>query len=254
MIGNIVGAGYYLLYFWRGKSMLSIRLKDVSRNDKVCSSVLVIGVPASLGSLLMSVSQIVVNGQMSAYGDMALAGIGVAMKVTMITGMVCIGLGQGVQPLLGYCVGARLWERYQKILKFSLLFAFALSTVLTSACYLCLDQIIHAFLTDQNAFAYALRFARILLSTSFLFGVFYVLTNSLQAMGAAKASLIISLSRQGLIYIPALFLLQAAVGVNGLVWAQPLADVLSIILAVILCATTTKQMMRKPIETEGTIS
>ena len=182
-----------------------------------------IGVPASLGSLLMSVSQIVVNGQMSAYGDMALAGIGVAMKVTMITGMVCIGLGQGVQPLLGYCVGARLWERYQKILKFSLLFAFALSTVLTSACYLCLDQIIHAFLTDQNAFA-------------------------------AKASLIISLSRQGLIYIPALFLLQAAVGVNGLVWAQPLADVLSIILAVILCATTTKQMMRKPIETEGTIS
>ena len=202
----------------------------------------------------MSVSQIVVNGQMSAYGDMALAGIGVAMKVTMITGMVCIGLGQGVQPLLGYCVGARLWERYQKILKFSLLFAFALSTVLTLACYLCLDQIIHAFLTDQNAFAYALRFARILLSTSFLFGVFYVLTNSLQAMGAAKASLIISLSRQGLIYIPALFLLQAAVGVNGLVWAQPLADVLSIILAVILCATTTKQMMRKPIETEGTIS
>ncbi|MBS6523598.1 MATE family efflux transporter [Intestinimonas butyriciproducens] len=254
VIGNIVGAGYYLLYFWRGKSMLSIRLKDVSRNDKVCSSVLVIGVPASLGSLLMSVSQIVVNGQMSAYGDMALAGIGVAMKVTMITGMVCIGLGQGVQPLLGYCVGARLWERYQKILKFSLLFAFALSTVLTLACYLCLDQIIHAFLTDQNAFAYALRFARILLSTSFLFGVFYVLTNSLQAMGAAKASLIISLSRQGLIYIPALFLLQAAVGVNGLVWAQPLADVLSIILAVILCATTTKQMMRKPIETEGTIS
>lgn len=117
-----------------------------------------------------------------------------------------------------------------------------------------MDQIIHAFLTDQNAFAYALRFARILLSTSFLFGVFYVLTNSLQAMGAAKASLIISLSRQGLIYIPALFLLQAAVGVNGLVWAQPLADVLSIILAVILCATTTKQMMRKPIETEGTIS
>ena len=105
VIGNIVGAGYYLLYFWRGKSMLSIRLKDVSRNDKVCSSVLVIGVPASLGSLLMSVSQIVVNGQMSAYGDMALAGIGVAMKVTMITGMVCIGLGQGVQPLLGYCVG-----------------------------------------------------------------------------------------------------------------------------------------------------
>ena len=49
----------------------------------------------------MSVSQIVVNALMTGYGDMALAGIGVAMKVTMMTGMVCIGFGQGIQPLLG---------------------------------------------------------------------------------------------------------------------------------------------------------
>lgn len=61
---------------------------------------LAIGIPASLGSLLMSVSQIIVNARMAGYGDMALAGMGVAMKVTMMTGMVCIGFGQGVQPLL----------------------------------------------------------------------------------------------------------------------------------------------------------
>ena len=62
----------------------------------------------------MSVSQIIVNARMAGYGDMALAGMGVAMKVTMITGMVCIGFGQGVQPLLGYCIGAELWERFKK--------------------------------------------------------------------------------------------------------------------------------------------
>lgn len=241
VIGNIVGAGYYLLYFWRGKSMLSIRLKDVTLKERVCSDVLAIGIPASLGSLLMSISQIVVNGQMAFYGDMALAGIGVAMKITIITGMVCVGLGQGIQPLLGYCIGARLWERYQKILKFSLVFALALSAVFTMVCYIFTNQIVHAFLTDENAFGYAAEFARILLSTSVLFGVFYVLTNALQAMGAATASLIINLSRQGLIYIPALFVLQANIGINGLVWAQPVADVLSLLLAAVLCVKTSKK-------------
>ena len=105
VIGNLAGAGYYILYFMRGKSILSIRLKDFTVREKVCSSVLAIGIPASLGSLLMSVSQITVNSQIAEFGDMALAGMGVAMKVTMITGMICIGFGQGIQPLLGYCVG-----------------------------------------------------------------------------------------------------------------------------------------------------
>lgn len=241
VIGNLIGALYYIIYFLCGNSMLSINIKDATMKEKVCSGVLAIGIPASLGTILMSVSQIIVNGQMAAYGDMALAGIGVAMKVTMITGLVCIGLGQGIQPLLGYCVGANLWERFKKIMQFSLVFALLLSTALTILCYVFTDQIVLAFLTDENAFAYAVKFARILLSTSFLFGVFYVLINTLQAMGAATASLIISISRQGLIYIPSLFILQAVVGINGLVWAQPVADILSIILSVALCVWTIHQ-------------
>lgn len=107
VIGNVVGACYYIFYFLRGKSTLSIKLKDFCIRNGVASSVLIIGIPASLGSLLMSISNIIMNSQMTKYGDMAVAGVGVAMKVTMMTGMVCIGLGQGVQPLLGYCVGAK---------------------------------------------------------------------------------------------------------------------------------------------------
>lgn len=242
VIGNVVGALYYILYFLSGKSSLSIHPKDFALGDQVCSSVLSIGVPASLGSLLMSVSQIVVNSLMAGYGDMALAGIGVAMKVTMMTGMVCIGFGQGVQPLLGYCVGANLWDRFKKVMRFSLLFSFALSAVMTGVCYLFTDSIVSAFLSDPEAFGYAVEFARILLTTSFLFGVFYVLSNALQAMGAATPALIINLSRQGLIYIPALFIMRAAIGVTGLVWAQPVADLLSTGLVVILYLTTLKKM------------
>lgn len=242
VIGNLFGAGYYIFYFLRGKSSLSISIKDFTVKDKVCSSVLAIGVPAALGSLLMSVSQIIINSQMAEYGDMAIAGMGVAMKVVIITGMVCMGLGQGVQPLLGYLVGAKLWKRFQDVFKFSILFALILGVVLTVICYLFTNQIVSAFLTDATAFDYAVSFAKILLTTSFLFGVFYVLINALQAMGAATASLIINLSRQGIIFIPALFLLKAFLGLTGLIWAQPIADILSLSLAVVLYVDTYRKL------------
>ncbi len=244
VIGNVLGAGYYILYFMRGRSTLSIRLQDFSMKDKICSGVLAIGIPASLGSLLMSMSQIIVNAQMANYDDMAVAGIGVAMKVTMMTGMVCIGFGQGIQPLLGYCVGAKLWERFKKIMRCSCIFSLGLSAVMTALCYLLRDQIVGAFLTEPAAFDYAVRFTNILLTTSILFGLFYVLCNSLQAMGAATPALIVNLSRQGMIYIPALFILQAWLGAAGLVWAQPVADILSTALVIALYVKVLHKMER----------
>ena len=240
VIGSGVAAVYYILYFLRGKSALSIKIRDFTVKDGVCRSVLAIGIPGALASVLMSVSQVIMNSMMAGYGDMAVAGIGVAMKVTMITGMFSMGIGQGVQPLLGYCVGGRLWERYSKILRFSLGFALLLGAAMTGLCWLFTEQIVSAFLTDAEAFAYAVDFAHILLSTGVLFGVFYVLGNALQAMGAALPSLMINLSRQGLIYIPALFLLRAVLGAEGLVWAQPVADILSTLLAAGLYLTAVR--------------
>ena len=185
-VSNLVSAGYYICYFKFGKSMLSIRLKDFSVKDNILKGVLSIGIPAALGDVLMSVSSIILNGQMAGYGDMAVAGVGVAMKVTMITGMICIGFGQGIQPLLGYCVGAKNWKRYQESLRFSVLFGLVLSTFMTIICYLFDRQIVSAFLTDPEALSYGIAFSRILLTTSFLFGMFYVLSNALQAMGQPK--------------------------------------------------------------------
>ena len=181
------------------------------------------------------------NGQMARYGDMAVAGVGVAMKVTMMTSMVCIGLGQGIQPLLGYCIGAKKWSRHKKVLRFSLLFAFVLGTVLTAICYIFTNQIVSVFLSDKAALDYGISFSRILLSTSFLFGVFYVLINALQASGAAVESLIVNASRQGLIYIPAMFILSVFFQETGLIWAQTVADILSLVLAALLYIRRSKR-------------
>ena len=241
--GNLAGAGYYLLHFLRGRSTLSVHIRDLSFRDGIGAGVLAIGIPASLGSLLMSLSQIIINARMAGYGDMALAGMGVAMKVTMMTGMVCIGFGQGVQPLLGYCVGAGLWERFKKIMGFSILFSLGLSAAMTGLCYLLRGPIIRVFLTEPASFDFALTFTNILLTTSFLFGVFYVLANALQAMGAAAQALVINLSRQGLIYIPAMNIIQALRGAPGLAWPQRVPDLLSTVLVAMLYFWTSRRMM-----------
>lgn len=234
VIGNIAAALFYVIHYVSGKSALSISPRDFSASDGICSGVLAIGIPASLASVLMSVSQIVMNSLMAGYGDMALAGIGVAMKVTMITGMIALGVGQGVQPLLGFCIGSGDKKRFSAIMKFSLAVATFISTFMTVVCYIFVNQIAGAFLQRGEAFDFAVRFVKILLSTSGLFGGFYVLVNALQAMGAAKKSLVINMSRQGLIYIPSLFILNGIPGITGLVWAQPVADVLSVVIAACL--------------------
>lgn len=245
VIGNVVGALYYIIYFLRGGSSLSVNIRDFTVKNKVCSSVLVIGIPASLSSLLMSLSSIITNSIMSEYGDMAIAGIGVGIKVTMITGMIAIGLGQGVQPLLGFCVGRRNWNRYSKILRFSLVLSFGVGIVLTGLCYLGINGIVSAFLTQPEAFDYGVKFSQILLTTSFLFGSLYCVINALQAMGAAVSSLIINISRQGIIYIPAAYLLNYIFGIDGVVWAQPVADVLAIVLAIILYSVVLRKQKQE---------
>ncbi|MCR5225159.1 MAG: MATE family efflux transporter [Alphaproteobacteria bacterium] len=234
VIGNAIAAGYYFFYLQKRTSILSINPRDFTAKEDVCKNVLIIGVPAALAGLLMSASQILLNGRMILYGDMAVAGIGVAGKVTMMTGMVCIGLGQGVQPIIGYCVGAKNWTRFKKVLSFSLCFALSLSVTLTGICYFFAEQIVRAFLTDTAAFGFGLRFARILMTTSFLFGVYFVLVNTLQAMGAATQSLIVNLSRQGLLFIPLLFIMEMSFGMSGLVWTQPVVAVLSLLLEITL--------------------
>ena len=130
-------------------------------------------------------------------------------------------------------------------MKFSLVFATVLGIVLTLLCYLFAGNIVSVFLTEQSAYDYALRFARLLLVTGPIFGIYYVLSNALQAMGAAVSSLIVNVSRQGLVYIPALFVFRALMGADGLALAQPVADIVSLILGIIMYVVISKKVFQK---------
>ncbi|MFI3254202.1 MAG: MATE family efflux transporter [Eubacteriales bacterium] len=237
LIGNVCGGIYYLVYLWqkeKNQSLLSVKLSDFTMGEGIMKNVVVIGLTSSLSSLLMGLSQVLINGQMATYGDMAVAGIGVAMKCTMITSMICLGIGMGVQPLLGYSIGARNEERYKAVFKFSIIFTILVSGSLTLLCYLGMTPIVNAFVSDPAAFEYGYFFSQVLISTSAIMAILFFISNALQSAGAAKSAFILNVCRQGVVYIPLLYILGGAFGINGLVYAQPVADVVTLLLAIFI--------------------
>ncbi|MDE6661733.1 MAG: MATE family efflux transporter [Lachnospiraceae bacterium] len=235
VLGNIFAAVFYIRHLLSKNAMLSIHPKYYQAGKGIAIGVLAIGVPASLNNILMSLSNIIVNNIMTHYGDMAVAGLGVAMKVNMIVVMLLIGLGTGIQPLLGYCFGAGNKKRYMAVLKFSLILAFCLSAVMTVICYCGAGPLVHAFLEDPDAFSYGMSFARIYIYSGPVMGLLFVFVNAIQSTGAALPALILSISRQGLIYLPVLFLFRSIFdSATMLAAAQPITDYMSTTLAIVL--------------------
>ena len=246
VLGNIFAAVFYIWHLLSKNALLSIHPKYYQAKNGIAAGVLAIGVPASLNSILMSLSNIIVNNIMFHYGDMAVAGLGVAMKVNMIVVMLLIGLGTGIQPLLGYCFGAGNRKRYMAILKFSLILAFCLSAVMTVICYCGAAPLVHAFLEDPDAFSYGMSFARIYIYSGPVMGLLFVFINAIQSTGAALPALILSISRQGLIYLPVLFLFRSIFDSAAmLAAAQPITDYLATALALVLFIFTYRKYFPK---------
>ena len=145
-VSIVIGAMYYAGYFLAGRSSLSIHIKHFKFGEGIARGVLAIGIPSCLDLWLMSIAQILMNSMMSAYGDMALAAAGVMMRIDQITGLFAMGAGQGIQPLLGFCVGAENWERYRAFLKFALTFTITLSLMMIAVCYTFTNNIVAVFL------------------------------------------------------------------------------------------------------------
>lgn len=246
VLGNIFAAVFYIWHLLSRHSSLSIHPRYYQAGKGIAVGVFAIGIPASLNSILMSLSNIVVNNIMIGYGDMAVAGLGVAMKVNMIVVMLLIGLGTGIQPVLGYCFGAGNRKRYMAILKFSLMLAFGISVVMTVICYCGAGPLVHAFLEDPDAFAYGMSFARIYIYSGPVMGVLFVFINAIQSTGAALPALILSISRQGIIYLPVLFLFKTIFDSAAmLAAAQPVTDYLSTALALLLFLFTCRKYFPK---------
>ncbi len=235
VIGNIASASYYIYQMRSKNSMLSINIKHYKIKNRIASGVFSIGIPASLNSFLMTVSVIVTNNYMKQYGDMAIAAMGVATRAGMLLAMALIGIGSGVQPLFGYFYGSKNKKRFLETLKFTTSVAIITSIILTILVYFNTDAIVRAFLKNDEAFSYGVSFVRMLVISGPVIGILFVMNNAIQGMGAWLPSLLLSVSRQGLVYIPMLFVFDKIYGnAKMLIMAQPVADYLSVILGVLL--------------------
>ncbi len=239
VLGNVFAAFFYIRHLVSSKSMLSIHIRDYKAGNRIALDIFAIGIPASLNSILLSTSNIIINNVMVHYGDMAVAGLGVAMKVNLIVVMLLIGLGTGIQPLLGYCFGAGNKKRYMAVLRFSVLLALGMSLIMTVICYFGAGPLVSAFLENREAYNYGMEFARIYILSGPVMGILFVFINAIQSTGAALPSLILSISRQGLLYIPTLMIFRYTFdSAKMLAAAQPVTDYMAAALAVILFIIT----------------
>ncbi len=246
VLANGIACIYYIVYFLRAKTMLCIDIKMFRVGDKIASTVLAIGFPASLNQLLMSFANVIMNTTITQYGDIPLAAMNVALKVNMIVVFVQMGLCMGIQPLIGYNYGSGNKKRLTDIYRFTAITAVILGTLLTIIMVLTRRYIVAAFIDDQEVIDYGIQMVVALQVSGPFVGLSFLATNTLQGMGKAVQSMILSLCRQCLAYIPAIIILDRLFGLNGLIWSQPIADYISITVGLILSLTSIHRM--KPSE------
>ena len=246
VLGNLFSAGFYIFHLTSKRSMLSINPVKFEVGDGVALRVFAIGIPAALNSVLMTVSNVIMNRLMRSHNDLAVAGLGVAAKVNSIVVMVLIGIGIGIQPLLGYNFGARNKERFTGIMKFSLLLAFGVSLVMTIICYCAAGPLVNLFLKDKTAFDYGFQFCRIYIYAGPVLGFMFVFMNAIQATGAAIPAMILSVCRQGLILIPCYYISDYIFHTPvALTMCVRIADYLSTAISVVLFVLTYRKYFKK---------
>lgn len=244
IIGNICSLIVYIVYFLKGKSMLSISPKYFMAKDKILTGVCSVGLPASINNLLMSTSNIIMNNFLASYGDTQVAAMGVAMKANMLVILLQIGLATGIQPLIGYNYGSGNTKRMKKIMWFGMMCNVVFGICITIVYFIFSKPIIQIFIDDADVIKYGIDMLRAIMLSGPFVGILFVFTNAFQAMGKAIPSLILSLSRQGLVFFPVLILFNKLLGLKGIVYSQPIADFAAIFLALAMFLIINKNLKK----------
>ena len=215
---------------------LKIRFRRFKPKWHYFKNILIGGFPSLCRQGLASVSAIILNKTAGVYGDSVLAAFTVVQKVMMFANSALIGFGQGFQPVCGFNWGAKKYSRVREAFWFCTITGFAFLLVLSIGCYFFAGSIVSLF---RDSEAVAEIGGRILRAQLITFPVmsFVVMSNMmLQNIGRVFSASVLAMARQGLALIPAILILTALAQLNGLVWAQPVADVLTLLLTIPLQA------------------
>ena len=244
-ISQFVSTLVYLTYVFRKKSAFTFSIREFAPTKQMMSEILKIGVPTLTFQVLTSVSIALINRAASNYGDAVIAGMGAVTRVTSMGTLVVFGFLKGFQPIAGFSYGAKKFDRLKEAIRTSTIWStiFCVITGLFMAIFS--TQIISAF-TDGNAEMISVGASSLRANgiSFILFGFYTVYSSLLLALGKGAAGFFLGACRQGICFVPVILLLPALCGLNGILYAQPIADAVSAIITVLMAIRLHRELAK----------
>lgn len=242
-ISQIVSTAVYLTYIFRKKSVFNFSIKECCYSKEIVSEVLKIGIPTLVFQLLTSLSIALINMQTKIYGDSVIAAMGVVTRVISMGSLMVFGFIKGFQPIAGFSYGAKKYDRLHEAIKTSILWSTIFCIIFGAGAALFSSSIISGFTKGDMEMIHAGQKALRANGLSFLLFGFYTVYSSLfLALGKAKEGFILGACRQGICFVPVVLLLPMAWGIHGILYAQPIADVISAIVTVFMALHLHKEL------------
>ena len=249
VIGQFVSAVMLALYFFRFKSV-KFELRDFKIRIREIGILFALGTSPFIFQCSALIIQIVTNNLLKIYGaksiygsEIPIAVAGIVMKINVIFIAIVLGLTQGAQPIAGYNYGARKYTRVREILNLTLKAAFVISIVAFAIFQIFPVQIISVFGSGSELyFKYGTKYMRIFLFFIFLNGIQGAITLFLTSIGRAFQGAVLSLVRQIISLLPLLIILPYFMGVDGIMFAFPIADLLAFVVSVIILKKEMKKI------------
>jgi putative MATE family efflux protein len=248
--GQLVSLLLTLRYFFFFKSF-KITRESMKPKPILIKSMAALGLSPFLNQFVMAFVQIVMNNSLAHYGGLSaygssipLAVAGVVHKLQMILVIVFLGFSFGAQPILGYNYGAKQYNRVRETYIKALRTVIAVSFVFFLAFQIFPDALVSIFGSGESELylEFARKYMRIYQFMLFAVGIQPVTGNFFSAIGKAKKGVVVTLSRQGLFLLPLLITLPLIFGINGVLFSGPIADGLSVVVALIMVAPELKRL------------
>ena len=236
---------YSLVYFSSGKNVIHFGRRIFGFSAKIARTSLGIGLGPFLMNAAACLVSMFINQQLRKYGgDLAIGAYGIINRVSFLFLMVVMGINQGMQPIASYNFGAGKGRRVKEVYWLSVFWA----TLVTTAGFFVFELFpgaaVSMFTNDAELKGLAVHGMRLMNFTFPIIGFQIISTNLFQCLGMVRKSVFLSLSRQLIFLLPALYLLPLAFGIEGVWLSYPASDVLAFTCTVILVIRLVRQLER----------
>jgi putative MATE family efflux protein len=252
VFSQAVSAVWVVAYFFSGASVLKFHVRHLRPDWSVCAGIFAVGSPAFAMTMANAMLHCILNRQLGAYGgDLAISVWGIIFRTLMMIFMPMVGLNQGAQPIIGYNYGALRFDRVKKALETAILAATGFGILGFLASMLFPVQLIRLFAHDnQDPIALGVHAIRIAAMMLPVVGCQIIGAGYFQAVGKAKQAMILMLSRQVILLIPAVMILPRFFGLDGVWAALPTADFGSFLWTSVWLLFELRHLRDKHLETE----